>query len=48
MGTQAGMSTFLAEVHTQLDVNTGLNLGASVAQQVVAYAQQDGADGAQQ
>jgi len=48
MGAQAGMSTFLAEVHTQLDVNTGLSLGAAVAQQAVAYAQQDGADGAQQ
>jgi membrane-associated phospholipid phosphatase len=44
MGTNAGMSTFFAEVHTQLDVNTGLNLGSAVARQVVAHAQQDGAD----
>jgi hypothetical protein len=48
MGTNAGMSTFFAEVHTQIDVNTGLNLGAAVAQQVVVYAKQDGADVAQQ
>jgi membrane-associated phospholipid phosphatase len=44
MGTQAGMSTFFAEIHTQLDVNTGLNLGSAVGQQVVAHAKQDGAD----
>jgi hypothetical protein len=44
MGTNAGMSTFFAEVHTQFDVTTGLNLGAAVAQQVVARANQDGAN----
>lgn len=45
MGTNAGMSTFFAEIHTQFDVNTGLSLGAAVAQAVVAHAKQDGADG---
>ncbi len=45
MGTNAGMSTFFAEIHTQFDVTTGLDLGGAAAQQVVARAQQDGADG---
>jgi membrane-associated phospholipid phosphatase len=44
MGQQAGMSTFFAGVHTPLDVTTGLNLGASVAQQVINRAKQDGAN----
>jgi membrane-associated phospholipid phosphatase len=44
MGTNAGLSTFFAEIHTQDDVNTGLSLGSAVAQQVVARARQDGAD----
>jgi membrane-associated phospholipid phosphatase len=44
MGTQAGMSTFFAGIHTPLDVNTGLSLGQAVAQQVVNHAKQDGAN----
>jgi membrane-associated phospholipid phosphatase len=44
MGTNAGMSTFFAEIHTPFDVDTGLNLGSAVAQQVVSWAKQDGAD----
>ena len=43
MGTNAGMSTFFAGIHTQLDVSAGLNLGAAVAQQVIAHAKHDGA-----
>jgi PAP2 superfamily. len=43
MGANAGMSTFFAGIHTQLDVNTGLDLGAAAAQQVGARAKQDGA-----
>ena len=37
MGTNACMSTFFAGIHTQLDVTTGLNLGAAVAQQVGTF-----------
>jgi membrane-associated phospholipid phosphatase len=44
MAADAGNSTFDALIHTQLDVNTGLSLGARVGQQVVARAQTDGAN----
>src|SRR6266852_2242683 len=44
MATDAGVSTFDALIHTQLDVNTGLTLGGQVGQQVVARAQADGAN----
>ena len=36
--------TFDALIHTQLDVNVGLTLGGLVGQQVVAHAQNDGAN----
>jgi len=44
-GATAGMSTFFAQIHTPLDVSTGLSLGSAVAQQVVSRANQDGSDG---
>jgi hypothetical protein len=44
MANDAGTSTFDAEIHTQLDVSTGLALGTQVGQQVVARAQKDGAN----
>jgi len=44
MASDAGNSTFDALIHTQLDVNTGLTIGDQVGQQVVAYAQKDGAN----
>jgi membrane-associated phospholipid phosphatase len=44
MAADAGNSTFDALIHTQLDVSTGLMLGAQVGQQVVARAQNDGAN----
>jgi membrane-associated phospholipid phosphatase len=44
MASDAGNSTFDALIHTQLDVNVGLTLGAQVGQQVVAHAQTDGAN----
>ena len=43
MATDAGMSTFDAGVHTQLDVSDGLSLGRLVGQKAVARAQADGA-----
>ncbi len=43
MATDAGMSTFYAGIHTQLDVTTGLTLGNQVGQAVVTRAQGDGA-----
>lgn len=44
MATDAGTSTFDAVIHTQLDVSTGLAVGAQVGQQVVLHAQSDGAN----
>lgn len=44
MANDAGTSTFDAEIHTQLDVSTGLTLGTQVGQQVVSHAQKDGAN----
>jgi hypothetical protein len=44
MATDAGLSTFDAPIHTQVDVNIGLTLGGHVGQQVVARAQADGAN----
>jgi len=44
MASDAGISTFDALIHTQLDVKTGLTLGGQVGQQVVARAQADGAN----
>ena len=44
MSTDAGMSTFDAGIHTQLDVNTGFTLGTQVGQQVVVHAQSDGSN----
>ena len=44
MATDAGISTFDALIHTQLDVSTGLTLGGQVGQAVVARAQGDGAN----
>jgi hypothetical protein len=44
MATDAGLSTFDAPIHTQVDVNIGLTLGGQVGQQVVARAQADGAN----
>ena len=44
MANDAGTSTFDAEIHTQLDVSTGLALGDQVGQQVVARARKDGAN----
>jgi len=44
MASDAGNSTFDALIHTQLDVNIGLTIGNQVGQQVVARAQQDGAN----
>jgi hypothetical protein len=44
MASDAGNSTFDALIHTQLDVSVGLALGTQVGQQVVAYAQMDGAN----
>jgi membrane-associated phospholipid phosphatase len=44
MATDAGNSTFDALIHTQLDVNVGLALGAQVGKQVVSRAQSDGAN----
>jgi membrane-associated phospholipid phosphatase len=44
MATDAGNSTFDALIHTQLDVNIGLALGAQVGKQVVSRAQTDGAN----
>jgi membrane-associated phospholipid phosphatase len=43
MASDAGISTFDAGVHTQLDVSDGLSLGQMVGQKVVARAQADGA-----
>jgi len=43
MATDAGMSTFDAGVHTQLDVSDGLSVGQLVGQKAVARAQADGA-----
>jgi membrane-associated phospholipid phosphatase len=43
MATDAGMSTFDAGVHTQMDVNDGLSLGQTVGQRAVVRAQGDGA-----
>ena len=43
MATDAGMSTFDAGVHTQMDVTDGLSLGQTVGQRAVARAQGDGA-----
>jgi membrane-associated phospholipid phosphatase len=44
MAADAGNSTFDALIHTQLDVNVGLSLGAQVGQQVVTRAQGDGSN----
>jgi len=44
MASDAGTSTFDALIHTQLDVSTGLALGGQVGQQVIARAQNDGAN----
>jgi len=44
MSTDAGMSTFDAGIHTELDVNTGFTLGNQVGQQVVAHAESDGSN----
>jgi membrane-associated phospholipid phosphatase len=44
MANDAGLSTFDALIHTQLDVTAGLTVGAQVGQQVVARAQSDGAN----
>ena len=44
MATDAGISTFDALIHTQLDVSAGLTLGGQVGQQVVVRAQADGAN----
>ena len=44
MATDAGLSTFDALIHTQLDVSVGLTLGGQVGQQVVARARADGAN----
>jgi len=44
MATDAGNSTFDALIHTQLDVNVGLTLGAQVGKQVVSRAQTHGAN----
>jgi hypothetical protein len=43
MASDAGSSTFDAQIHTQLDVSTGLALGGEVGRQVVTRAQADGA-----
>jgi membrane-associated phospholipid phosphatase len=44
MSTDAGTSTFDAEIHTQLDVSTGFTLGGQVGQQVVLHGQGDGSN----
>ena len=44
MSTDAGVSTFDAGIHTELDVNTGFTLGNQVGQQVVLHAQSDGSN----
>jgi membrane-associated phospholipid phosphatase len=44
MSTDAGTSTFDAEIHTQLDVSTGFTLGGQVGQQVVLHGQNDGSN----
>jgi len=44
MATDAGISTFDALIHTQLDVSVGLTPGGQVGQQIVSRAQGDGAN----
>jgi len=44
MSTDAGMSTFDAGIHTQLDVNTSFTLGNQVGEQVVVHAESDGSN----
>jgi membrane-associated phospholipid phosphatase len=44
MASDAGISTFDAGIHTQLDVSQGLSLGTGVGQKVAARAQSDGAN----
>ncbi len=44
MASEAGTSTFDSAIHTQVDVSTGLVLGAHAGKEVVARAQADGAN----
>jgi hypothetical protein len=44
MGTDAGMSTFDAEIHTLLDVQQGFALGRMVGNAVVDRSDSDGSD----
>jgi hypothetical protein len=44
MSMDAGMSTFDAGIHMQLDVNVGFTLGTQVGQQVLLHAESDGSN----